>query len=263
MRLVELTPQDVPDLMDLKASANWNQIEADWLRCMRLEPTGCVGFRDNSRIVASAMTINYGADLSWIGMVLTLPEYRGQGLARRLMKVVLARSTGDRVGLDASDMGKPLYESLGFVDECPIERWVRQPEPAAPRSLPPWNVNIDLDREIFGADRSALLSELAGFETAQCNEGYAFARPGSNFSYLGPWVASDARDARALLEWFLGQHGRQVTAIDLFPDHEHASALAAEFGFAPARSLTRMVLSPSAPRLPDQRVYGIAGFEFG
>jgi GNAT superfamily N-acetyltransferase len=46
------------------------------------------------------------------------PEYRRQGLARRLMEAILAwsREQGiERVSLHASTMGQPLYETLGFT----------------------------------------------------------------------------------------------------------------------------------------------------
>ena len=46
------------------------------------------------------------------------PEYRRQGLARRLMEAILAwsREQGiERVSLHASTMGQPLYEALGFT----------------------------------------------------------------------------------------------------------------------------------------------------
>ena len=47
----------------------------------------------------------------------TDPEYRRQGIARRLMQIMIAwcRKEGFvRVDLHASDKGRPLYESLGF-----------------------------------------------------------------------------------------------------------------------------------------------------
>jgi GNAT superfamily N-acetyltransferase len=263
VELVTLNSGYLPDLMRLKASAGWNQTEDDWLRCMRLQPDGCLGLVTDGVVVSSATTIRYGDDISWIGMVLTLPEYRGQGLARRLMQVVIERSRTRRVGLDASDMGKPLYLSLGFVEECPIERWVREPAPAEGPELPRGHLDLSLDREVFGADRSALLDELSRYEVAQSNRSYAFARTGSSFDYFGPWISDTPDDASALLSWFLGRHGARTTCIDLFPHHTHAAQLAHSFGFTPVRRLTRMVLRPAVPEVPDTRIYGIAGFEFG
>ncbi len=49
--------------------------------------------------------------------IYTEPEYRGQGLARQIMTAILdwCRVEGfETVSLHASEMGRPLYESLGF-----------------------------------------------------------------------------------------------------------------------------------------------------
>jgi GNAT superfamily N-acetyltransferase len=264
VELVILQPHHMSDLMKLKAAAQWNQTEDDWLRMMRIEPRGCFGLSSEGQIVASATAIRYGEPLTWIGMVLTLPEVRGQGLARRLTQHAISFARGTQaIRLDASDMGKPLYASLGFIEECGIERWVREPAPAGGRDLPAANVDSNFDREVFGADRSALLADLARCESAGVNGAYAFARPGSRYTFFGPCVAQDPSDARTLLEWFLARHGTKTTCMDLFPHHHEAVTLAREHGFAPLRHLTRMVLRPVMPALPDARVYAVAGFEFG
>ena len=49
--------------------------------------------------------------------VYTQPEWRGQGIARALMNVLMewaAEQGADRMVLHASDAGRPLYLSLGF-----------------------------------------------------------------------------------------------------------------------------------------------------
>jgi GNAT superfamily N-acetyltransferase len=261
-----LRPDDLADLMRLKAGAGWNQTEEDWLRILRLDASGCIGVECDGRVVASATSISYDRDLSWIGMVLTLGEHRGKGLARRLMEqsLSLCRSRASRaIRLDASDMGKPLYSSLGFLDECLIERWVRPPAPLAGPRLAPARVDLTYDREVFGADRSALLEELSRLDSAAMNRSYAFARPGSNYSFFGPCVSDNFSDARTLIKWFIGRYGQGPVCMDIFPHHGDVVRLAREFGFEPARRLTRMVLSPARATVPDVRVYAAAGFEFG
>ena len=50
--------------------------------------------------------------------VYTMPEYRGRGLATRIMQLLLdtARTQKlDQVTLSASDMGKGVYEKIGFT----------------------------------------------------------------------------------------------------------------------------------------------------
>ena len=114
--------------MELSTAANWNQMPEDWCRIMQLSSEGCRCIEDAGKIVATATLLPYGTRLAWIGMVLTRPEYRRQGLARRLMEdaIVAAERRGiQALKLDATDEGRPLYENLGFVVEKTVERWGR------------------------------------------------------------------------------------------------------------------------------------------
>lgn len=257
---------DLLPLMALKSAAGWNQTEEDWLRLLRLEPEGCFGIEVDSELVASATAVCYGDELAWIGMVLTLPAFRGRGLARRLMDAAL-EYTGDRtVRLDASDMGRPLYESLDFVAECPIERWWREPGDAPPASrVMPLKFDAALDREVFGANRSALLGELESGESASADDGksYAFGRPGSQAWYFGPCVAASIKGEADLLHWCVGRHAAEGVYLDLFPGNTYARDLAKSLGFRPVRRLTRMVRRPAEVEVPDRRYIAIAGFEWG
>ena len=53
--------------------------------------------------------------------VYTEPEYRGKGCATRLMQALLEAADNelhlDRVTLSASEMGRPIYEKLGFTPQ--------------------------------------------------------------------------------------------------------------------------------------------------
>jgi GNAT superfamily N-acetyltransferase len=51
--------------------------------------------------------------------VVTIPRYRRQGIARRMMETMLDWLAGqgiEVVALHASEAGRPLYRELGFVD---------------------------------------------------------------------------------------------------------------------------------------------------
>jgi hypothetical protein len=127
----------------------------------------------------------------------------------------------------------------------------------------PLEIDVAYDAAVFGTDRSALLFDLARKGGASVKGGYAFERPGSNAAFLGPWVAESSDAAEVLLRWFVARHSAESTAIDLFPHHPHAVRMASALGFKPFRRLTRMVLKPNPVVLPDPRIYGIAGFEWG
>lgn len=240
--------------MRLKAAAGWNQTEDDWLRILRLAPDGCFGI-DVDGVLASSTTLFHNApdDVAWVGMVLTLPEYRGRGLARTLLLHALADCRASRIGLDATDMGRPLYESIGFVPECAIERWVRQPAPT-PHSAEPLPPHVPV---------TPLQRELAKYESASIGEAFAYGRSGSGAAYLGPCRSLVPGAAKQLFAWFVANHAHQPIVVDIFPDHAHAPAVAREFGFELSRRLTRMIRHPAEPQPPDPAIWCIAGFEYG
>lgn len=269
-----LTPADVAAAMRLKEAAGWNQTEADWLALLELESEGCFALECDGVLASTTTALTYGEELAWIGMVLTAPEFRGRGFARRLMQQALEYLRNREVAwikLDATDMGRPLYLQLGFEDEQPVERWALQ-APAATATAPaiasPFLFDEALDREAFGADRRRVLRRLARGEAVSLpGLGYAMGRPGSKAFYFGPCVARGPEVARALLQDFLTRHPGELIFWDLLPGNREALRLAREFGFEPRRSLVRMVLRarPDAPPLAnrDDLVYAIAGFEYG
>ena len=125
-----------------------------------------------------------------------------------------------------------------------------------------------MDRQAFGADRSALLRVLADIESASiAGMGFAMGRPGARAAFFGPCVARGAHAARELLGWFLERRSQESVYWDILPANGDAVALAREFGFEPVRRLARMALAGVEDPPPlcndDARVYAAAGFEFG
>lgn len=259
--------------MRLKDAAGWNQTPQDWQNLLDLVPEGCFGLECDGVLAATTTVVCYGRALAWIGMVLTDPAYRGRGFARRLMDHALQYLDERRVGwikLDATEMGRPIYERLGFRQECPVERWHRLPggRPQTPAGVGAFELDATLDREAFGVDRCALLRLLARIESASSSgAGYAMGRGGSKAAYFGPCVSRSVEAARNLLSWFLARHPEECIYWDLLPQNAQALDLAQEFGFERVRELVRMArpgVEGAVPLVHDnQQVFAIAGFEYG
>jgi GNAT superfamily N-acetyltransferase len=264
-----LRTSDIGGAIRLSRAAGWNQLPSDWERLLILEPDGCFTLEASGQVAATTTVICYGRKLAWLGMVLTAPEFRRRGFAESLMGSALefVQSRGvATVKLDATESGVGLYRKLGFVDECEIERWQRAPGPVPAGEVMSYDPDFSYDRASFGADRSALLTQLAEFGAASLRgEGYAMGRPGFTAAYFGPCLAKSGASARRLLQWFLADHGEEVVFWDLFPNNMEAVRIAEEFGFVPVRRLTRMALfNGPAQAIPDQaEVFAIAGFELG
>ena len=287
-----MNPGDVSSAMELSTVANWNQTREDWRRIMRLSAKGCRCIADGGRVIATASLSHYGPKLAWIGMVLTQPEFRSQGLARRLVEDAIAgaeRGGVRTLKLDATDEGRPLYESLGFVVEKTVERWgfdgrkfaaatgkAGEAEDASERRDHDAQLSDELfsrDTEAFGVTRKGLLKALSAAGRRNVTKhGYVLSRPGRTAQYLGPCVASSEAEARQLIAARLespactGEEDEGSRACnwywDILPANPEAVRCAAEFGFTQRRRLWRMRRG-EAIESNDAMVYAIAGFEWG
>src|SRR5882724_8331694 len=132
LRLRLLRREDLQFADSVRASAGWNQTLDDWERFLTTEPDGCFLAEWNGAPAGTATTTIYGPDLAWIGMVLVHPEYSQRGIGRALLERCIERLRGGHVRcikLDATPLGKKVYDNLGFKDEWTLTRWVCQMAP--------------------------------------------------------------------------------------------------------------------------------------
>lgn len=276
-RLRPMTARDIPAGMRLSNLAGWNQTRADWERFLAASPGGCFVADAQGHVAGTVATISYEGRFAWIGMVLVDPAQRGQGIGTRLLEAAteyLDRSGLPCLKLDATPLGKPLYQKLGFQSEYELERWqlVRQTQSASVTAHGSLGEGmLRLDREVFGADRSELLRSIAcdGPElvlaagTQQNPVGYALGRHGTLADQLGPWVAQDQSAAAGLLDEFLLRSSSPKVFADTMCDNPWARKLLRERGFQYSRTLTRMYRGrngfPGRPELQG----AILGPEFG
>lgn len=278
-----LGQSDIPAAMQLKELARWNQTESDWHRLLQLEPSGCFGaFRDGS-LLGTTTTTTYDRELAWIGMVLVSPENRRRGIATQLIKTALEYLSGKvrTVKLDATPEGQTVYEGLGFEVESLIERYVGV---ASLHEVDSSNVvsdtkldfetsreMVELDRFVFGADRSRLIKILIDNACAAPVlqraadgrlSGYGLARRGTSADYVGPVIVTETETAAPLLDRLLGQLPDQQIYVDLNSSFKTGERLLTDRGFTKQRNLIRMSRgTKSTPTSPF--VFAIAGPEIG
>jgi len=270
---------DLPAADGLRRLARWNQTLGDWRRLLWLEPRGCFVAVENNEVVGTVTTTTYGQTLAWIGMMLVHPEHQRRGIGTQLMRQALdyLRDRGVAcLKLDATPVGRPLYEKLGFVPESTLTRW-QQPSSSRIQTLDPvaaaareltdadWEVVEGIDRAAFGASRACLLRSLAHDSPAVLVWpaqgrviGWGMVRPGANADYLGPLVCSSDEGLLSLVAALLGKAGSHSVIWDVPDKNESAKATAQRFGFAPLRPLTRMRLGPEIVVGDRQNPFAIA-----
>jgi GNAT superfamily N-acetyltransferase len=276
-----MTPNDIPGAVRLNALAGWNQTESDWKRFLAASPNGCLVVDDAAKVVGTATTVSYEDRFAWIGMVLVDPEFRNRGIGTRLLRRMIEYLDDAGIPtlkLDATPLGKPLYEKLGFVSEYEIERWtLKRTTPverllnAAPLPTEQLSEIVAYDRDVFGADRSALLRALhrdrsdltLAVRSGRHMQGYAFGRHGRFADHLGPWMARDADSAEKLLRDFLERSSRDTVIADALKSNAAAGETLHGAGFTVTRPLTRMYRGPNRFPGKPESLCAILGPEFG
>src|SRR5690606_32161796 len=101
--------------------------------------------------------------VAWISMMLVEESLRGRGIGRALMEQALMHVDASgipTVRLDATPLGRPLYEKLGFRADFPLVRYAGIPDdPGAAEGILPVSVSSAsaLDQRVTGTNRRQLL----------------------------------------------------------------------------------------------------------
>jgi GNAT superfamily N-acetyltransferase len=258
-----LALENLDGALSLSTIVGWNQRLDDWRMLLQLAPAGAFAAVTDARIVGTAMGINYGG-FAWIAMMLVDPAYRNRGLGGRLLEAAMdAVPANLPVRLDATPLGRPLYERYGFENEVVLSRLVadgsgRRVAEAAEVLEGSRNVRplatadlasvIERDLETFGGTRGAVLEwALRGAPqyayVVQCRDGlthYCLGREGRLFDQIGPVVASDEDIGLALVSAARVGAGDRPIIIDAFDSRTAFTAGLRGRGFSVQRPLYRM-----------------------
>lgn len=251
----QMTTNDLHLGLRLSRQAGWNQTESDWLRFMNMEPEGCfVAELDGCSI--GTTTICIFDDVAWIAMVLVDKDARGQGVGTKLLKHSLDHLEGRQVKtvrLDATHLGRPVYEKLGFVPEYELARFegtARRDKTALAvvEAVPELFADmIEFDRQMTGTNRKKMLSRL--FEEflrdiriitqGDTIEGFITMRPGANAIQVGPCTAT-TNAGPALLSDALNRCDGKTIYIDMPTNNVPAVKIVESSGLKIQRRFIRM-----------------------
>jgi GNAT superfamily N-acetyltransferase len=281
LRLRVMTSADLSFADSVRAQVGWNQTIADWERFLAAEPEGCFIAEQDGALAGTATTIVYGRELAWIGMVLVHPNHRRKGIGRALLERCIAHLQGRGVRcikLDATQVGKQVYDRLGFKSEWTLTRWERvaAPHPAeestsGPRICRDVDTIEELDTAAFGISRRSVTGPLMAqarvslvLESKPSRvAAYGLLRNGSLARYLGPLVATTTAAARSILAGLLARSGGRKIFWDIPDQNAEAIELAREYGFARQRVLTRMYLGENTAPGDPQLQFATLGPEQG
>jgi GNAT superfamily N-acetyltransferase len=250
-----MTADDLRLGLRLSRQAGWNQTMSDWQRFFNLGPEGCFVAELSGHLVGTTMTF-VSDRVAWIAMVLVEKNARGKGIGTALLKHALGYLDECKVRtvrLDATHLGRPIYEKLGFKPEyelvrlegiAPSGRTLTTVEKATPEML---KKVIKFDKRMMGENREKMLRVL--FDEFPENmrvlmhgrklEGFITMRSGSNAVQIGPCMAT-LKAGPDLFTDALNRCAGKVVLIDVPTGNVHAVKIAESRGFEIQRRFLRM-----------------------
>ncbi|WCD98061.1 GNAT family N-acetyltransferase [Streptomyces sp. HUAS 31] len=244
-----LTPRDLTACADLSEDRGWPREEHKWQ--FLLTAGRGYGIDDpDGGLVSACVVTEYGPrerpELGAIGMVLVAERHARQGIGRRFMRHIVDSMGTTPLTLHATPNGRPLYEELGFkvTGRAEMLRGYFTPGASVPsiatRAVTAEDLStiVRLDEEVFGADRTHIVTRLPAFadqlRVAEENGriiGYTGAWPNMDTHVVGPLIARDAETAKALIA-SLAAHTDRPLRTDIDVRHEELLAWAKEHGLA-------------------------------
>ncbi|WP_329572224.1 GNAT family N-acetyltransferase [Streptomyces sp. NBC_01361] len=260
-----LTPRDLTACADLSEDRGWPREEHKW-GLLLAAGTG-YGIDDpDGGLVSACVVTDYGPPsrpaLSAIGMVLVAERHARRGIGRRLMQYVAEQADTTPLTLHATPYGRPLYEGLGFkvTGRAEMVRGHFTPGGRTPSvatraaTAEDLSAMLHLDAEVFGLDRTHVLTRLPAFaDQLRVAEdggeliGFAAAWPNMDTHVIGPLIARDTETAKALVTSLAAGTDRPLrTDIDV----RHEELLAWIKARGVKSQAFNAVMTYGAPELP-------------
>lgn len=266
-----LSTGDLSDALELSRQAGWEDVYGDWKRLLDWQPDGCFAAVSGDHLIGTVTTIRYGRELAWIGYMLVDVAHRRRGVGRLLMRVALAKLAEhgvERVMLDASESGQPLYGKFGFRALHTVSNWMGIPSlphadcPKLTADRLPAVAAYDLPR--FGADRSRVLFRLAtefpdlarvGLDRDGAVRGYILGCRRQNVITIGPWLHEDVQGAALLLGSMPRSCGGRPLLVGVPDVNAGAAEILKAAGLERISAETRMILGDAEPPGRPELVY--------
>jgi GNAT superfamily N-acetyltransferase len=219
-----------------------------------------VAERDGAVVGASGCA-HFGAS-GWVGAVAVVPEARRTGLGGALTEAAMGwlRERGaSTIQLYATDLGRPVYERLGFVAEGTCVTlggsWQPTRRPASVRTARADDLQaaLEVDRQATAEDRSALLTALwPGSALVAESDGQVqgYHLSSSPWRAGGATIATDLSSGLQIIEAVVERLGGAELALSIPEGNAPAIRALRARGQTERSRVTRMRIGPALPWRP-------------
>jgi len=272
---VELRPGHLPQALELSRALDWPYRLEDWEFAFHLGRGFAVEI--DGQLAGTALWWPYGDRHASAGMIIVSGQYQRRGLGRALMDALLADAAGRSIILNSTDEGLDLYKRLGFVAHGHVNKHqatlARSPRVEGTDMVRAFiradlSAIYDLDRAASGMDRRALIDasfaigDVTVIDRGGRISGYGCVRTWGRGVVVGPVVAADIVDARALIAASAASHIGQFVRIDV-PEAVGLSPWLESIGLSHAGQVVAMALGTRPVLGTDARLFALSNQSLG
>lgn len=258
--------EDVVQAHQLTQKLCWPHRQEDWLTMVHLATAMVIEY--DGKLIGTACAVVQGEYTS-LGLVVIADDYQGHGLGRELVTAVMEASQSSSFFLSATAAGTPLYTKLGFQeyarihqyqgqvtqsacahrDESSSYRIRRLTESDAPQMIALLNRASGMDRSHVFAEVQKNTEYSVGLEKEGKLIGFASYRRFGRGEAIGPVIANDTSEAKALLRYLLAENVGKFVRVDT-PERYQLGHELNEWGLSQVDDISAMYLgqkpSPSS-----------------
>ena len=281
MEFVKLNKTQFETIVKWAENEGWNPGINDAEVFWNTDPNGYYGILKDEEIIASGSIVSYNGEFGFMGFFIVKPEYRANGLGRKLWhkrkELLITRLKKDApIGMDGVVDMQPFYNKGGFTLS---HRDVRMEGVGKKYILSDFVSTVkeddhddilSYDKMCFGYDRKIFILNWIEQTNVKCfvyrqegkMHGFAVLRKAVKGYKIGPLFADNIEVAEDLFKACSNSAGNDLLYLDIPLKNNAASDLAKKYELKECFECGRMYYG-STPELPMEKIFGVTTFELG
>jgi GNAT superfamily N-acetyltransferase len=281
LQFEKLNYNGVKTLVTWAFEEGWNPGPNDAEAFYQTDPDGFYGFHYEDELIAGGSIVSYDGLFGFMGFFIVKPEYRSQGIGRKLWYLrrdtLLSRlEENAAIGMDGVVDMQPFYQEGGFEIAFRDVRYEKKGTAFTVDSnissieKADFEAIVEYDTQCFGFPRPQFLQpwlnlpENKTFKYVENEQlkGFAIARKAATGYKICPLFADNASIAEALYKACLNAVEGASLFLDIPMSNEAAKALVATYEASYIFECARMYYG-KPPNVALDKIFGITTFELG